>query len=125
MRYIISLFFLLLSLASSAQDIAIPKQTLASMLKELEEYDIQKIELNKKDSIITIYAQRIEGKEEVIKELKLNAEDYEKSITSFGEKEVLYKEQISTFEKKIKKLGNTILELAIGIGVLLLALILK
>lgn len=114
MKYIISLILLFIASVAFSQGILVERDDLKRMLKELEEYDIQKVEISKKDSIITIYAERIENKDKVIFALKANDEDSKIIISSLEEKVKIQNRQISEKDKKIKKQKFTITLLEIG-----------
>lgn len=129
MKRLIGLFLgILLSISSPAQDtVTIPDSIAAKVIDELIIKDGMVIELHKKDSMLTVFANRIINKDNIIYEYKLKEDQY-KLITSNNEeiKRVLLKERTDLKKQlrkeKLKKAFTKVLVIAEAIIIVILVI---
>lgn len=83
--------------------IVIPTEIGRQMFKDVKERDQLRFELNKKDSIITMYALKDSLYKEEIRAYKLNASSYEKIVSSLEHVDEIRQEQLTDKNKEIRR----------------------
>ncbi len=102
MKKLIGFIIAISSLSASAQ--SLEDKYLEPIIIELIEKDGCTYTLNKKDSIITVLKETNEKQKEVIKQYKLNEEEYKKVIKNNEEITKIDALREKAYEKQIQKL---------------------
>lgn len=125
-KLIILLIAISLSLSTKAQDtVTIPDSIAALVIDDLIQLDGLRYELNRKDSIIVVYADRIMNKDSVIQTHILKENEYKNIITNLDKINQTLIEDKRQLKREIRKDKiNNILNKALIIGEALMVIVL-
>lgn len=128
-KFLFIAFAILLShglIAQKSNDsTSLPNNVLAKVWAAIQERDDLVLELNKKDSIITIYESEVNGDRLEISKLKLETENYQETVKQLEELVKIYEGELKSKDKEVKRAKRKGKIVAILEGVVILLLILK
>lgn len=106
--------------------LSIPEPVVTNVIQELIIKDGLIVELNKKDSVVTIYKTFVDKQRQEIALLKLNEEDYKKIINGKDQLLEFAQAELKDQKKQVNKLKlkNVLLGLGVGIETIVVILLL-
>lgn len=117
MKNLISIILLFVSFNLYGQ-IIITREEAKNILKEHEDYVISKVEIQKKDSIILIYKERVDSKDIIIEQYKAGQGEYEGIVADLRQEGYLLTKENKSLKRQTKGL-KLIVKILVVAGVIL------